>query len=340
MGLPRTKLPFLIVLLLLGVLAFFLRNFLTVDVTDLWSKKGKAFSEAYTSVACITAPTDEEYLLANAKSGYRDAMGMLAMRYVSGWNRFRKDINEGLKWYRIAADEGAAGAQFFMGALYAPEINKEPHEEINSPSRIAREAKIETDYVEAAKWWQKAANQGFWPAQRNLSVLYQDGLGVKQDYVEADFWMSLALKQHPELHKERDAILNKLTYEQLESLRPRILDWKPEKIEPAKKKVLINVARLICGGRTEAGSYCSVTTTCGHMVAIDCGLDNDRGSYYFADKQTNEIVAECRFDVCTPPGWTCNLPRGLRAPAENIPSAPRASGHVVQMRGKTGTPYN
>ena len=41
------------------------------------------------------------------------------------------------------------------------------------------------DYVEAVKWWRKAAEQGYAEGQYNLGVSYAFGAGVKQDYVEA-----------------------------------------------------------------------------------------------------------------------------------------------------------
>ena len=42
------------------------------------------------------------------------------------------------------------------------------------------------------KWYRKAAEQGLLKAQYALGVLYQDGLGVPQDFVEAHKWLNLA----------------------------------------------------------------------------------------------------------------------------------------------------
>ena len=51
------------------------------------------------------------------------------------------------------------------------------------------------DYVEAVKWFRKAAKQGHLEAQDNLGLCYRDGLGVAKDYVEAVKWFRKAAEQ-------------------------------------------------------------------------------------------------------------------------------------------------
>jgi uncharacterized protein len=51
---------------------------------------------------------------------------------------------------------------------------------------------VPLDYVQAAIWWRKAADQGYPNAQNNLGVLYNSGKGVPQSYAEAYFWQNLA----------------------------------------------------------------------------------------------------------------------------------------------------
>ncbi len=51
---------------------------------------------------------------------------------------------------------------------------------------------ISQDYVQAAIWWGKAAEQGNASAMNNLGVLYNSGKGVPQSYAEAYFWQNLA----------------------------------------------------------------------------------------------------------------------------------------------------
>jgi TPR repeat protein len=42
--------------------------------------------------------------------------------------------------------------------------------------------------AEAAKWYRRAAENGHARAQQNLGVMYEEGAGVLQDYVEAAKW--------------------------------------------------------------------------------------------------------------------------------------------------------
>ncbi|MDA0313547.1 MAG: tetratricopeptide repeat protein [Gemmatimonadetes bacterium] len=54
---------------------------------------------------------------------------------------------------------------------------------------------VPQDYVEAVRWYRLAAEQGFAAAQLNLGVMYDRGRGVPQDYVEAVRWYRLAVDQ-------------------------------------------------------------------------------------------------------------------------------------------------
>jgi TPR repeat protein len=51
---------------------------------------------------------------------------------------------------------------------------------------------VSLDYVQAAKWYRKAAEQNLAEAQYNLGKLYHSGHGVSQDYVHALMWFNLA----------------------------------------------------------------------------------------------------------------------------------------------------
>jgi hypothetical protein len=54
---------------------------------------------------------------------------------------------------------------------------------------------VNKDPAEAAKWWQKAAEQGHADSQFNLGLAYGNGLGVKQDPTEAVKWFLKAAEQ-------------------------------------------------------------------------------------------------------------------------------------------------
>jgi uncharacterized protein len=51
---------------------------------------------------------------------------------------------------------------------------------------------VSTDFLEAAKWARRAAEQGDARAQADLGSLYEQGKGVPLDYVSAYRWYSLA----------------------------------------------------------------------------------------------------------------------------------------------------
>ena len=57
---------------------------------------------------------------------------------------------------------------------------------------------VAQDYAEAVKWYRKAADQGDVGAQNHLGVMYDNGKGVNKDYAEAAKWYRKAAEQgHP-----------------------------------------------------------------------------------------------------------------------------------------------
>ena len=89
----------------------------------------------------------------------------------------KKDYQEAVKWYRKAAEQGDAEAQFYLGLCYS------------NGDGVAKDLK------EAAKWWRKAAEQGEAAAQYNLGVCYSNGNGVAKNYQEAVKWYRKAAEQ-------------------------------------------------------------------------------------------------------------------------------------------------
>ena len=78
-----------------------------------------------------------------------------------------QDFAEGVKWSRLAAEQGLAGAQASLGGAY--------HEGHG----------LTQNYTEAAKWYRLAADQADAAAQSNLGLMYADGQGVPQNDAEA-----------------------------------------------------------------------------------------------------------------------------------------------------------
>jgi hypothetical protein len=88
-----------------------------------------------------------------------------------------QDDGEAVRWYRLAAEQGDAKAQLFLGLGF--NIGKG----------------VKQDKAEAARWFRLAAEQGNAHAQFLLGVKLSEGQGVKQDYVEAARLYRLAAEQ-------------------------------------------------------------------------------------------------------------------------------------------------
>ena len=96
-----------------------------------------------------------------------------------------------MKWFRLAADQGHASAQFNLGSIYDGGEG------------------VPQDNAEAARWYRLAAEQGNASAQTNLGVMYYEGSGLPRDYVAAYAWFNIAAAAGVEL-----ALNNRLILEQ------------------------------------------------------------------------------------------------------------------------------
>lgn len=88
---------------------------------------------------------------------------------------------------------------------------------------------LDADYGVAAKWYQKAANQGNKDAQYKLGLLYAESLGVSQNLVAAYFWVSLAATggtNKPWLAKQKE-LEKMISPEQVAAMTKRVETWKP-----------------------------------------------------------------------------------------------------------------
>jgi TPR repeat protein len=95
----------------------------------------------------------------------------------------QQDSKQAVAWYRKAADQGDARAQFNLGLMYS-------------------EGKgVQQDFKQAAAWYRKAADQGEVEAQCNLGNKYRQGQGVQQDSKQAAAWYQKAADQgHMKAH--------------------------------------------------------------------------------------------------------------------------------------------
>ena len=111
-----------------------------------------------------------------AEQGDADVQYNLGMMYFEGRGIEEDDV-EAAKWYRKAAEQGNAKAQNELGDMYEYGVG------------------VEQDDAEAVKWYRKAAEQGDADAQYELGDMYSIGLGVEQDDAEAVKWYRKAAEQ-------------------------------------------------------------------------------------------------------------------------------------------------
>jgi TPR repeat protein len=190
----------------------------------------------------------ERWYRRSAEQGYPDAEFALGEMYARGWsavardqaNAMRwlqlettgdgmptgdwdsiadyglpKDQKQAAYWYRLAAEEGLAEAQYSLGRLYATGKGV-PHDE-----------------EQATAWVRAAASQGYAPAAARLGARYAAGNGTTKDDRLAYFWLTLAF-----LHGEKSS--EKLRSAEAAKLKPADVNatdlqaqrWKPRTTAP------------------------------------------------------------------------------------------------------------
>ena len=150
---------------------------------------------------------------AGADKGDAKAQYELGRAFFSGTLGVAKDEAEAVKWFRKAAEQNVADAQYNLGVCYA-----------NGQG-------VTEDDAESVKWFRKAAEQNLADAQYNLGVCYDSGEGVAKDEVEAYKWWLLAAGQGNDDAKYNMTIVeNKMSREQIAEGRRLARDFKPRKV--------------------------------------------------------------------------------------------------------------
>ena len=115
---------------------------------------------------------------ARAEMGDAKSQERLGAAFFLGKGGLTKDEVEAVKWFRKAAEQNVADAQFSLGVCYA-----------NGQG-------VTKDDAQAVKWFRKAAEQNYARAQYNLGVRYTKGQGVAKDDAEAVQWFRKAAEQN------------------------------------------------------------------------------------------------------------------------------------------------
>jgi S1-C subfamily serine protease len=127
-----------------------------------------------------------------------------------------KDCVEAAKWWRKAAEQDQATAQYCLGIGYA------------------KGQGVAKDETEAVEWYRKAAEQNHAKAQDSLGRCYFYGHGAPKDYVEACKWVLLAAARGDENAKRFMTILeDRLSPEQFAEGRKLAQDFKPREMHAA-----------------------------------------------------------------------------------------------------------
>jgi uncharacterized protein len=149
-----------------------------------------------------------------AAQDYAPAEFQLGQLYDFGFG-VAQDDREALAWYRRAAEHGSAAGQRAVGGFY-------------QKGRV-----VTTDAAEAARWYRRAADGDDIRAQYLLGEMYFTGSGVTRDYASAYLWYSLAAAQAP-LVDNRKGLLElrniaaaRMTPEQAAEAARRVAEWRP-----------------------------------------------------------------------------------------------------------------
>ena len=155
----------------------------------------------------VSALMRDDYALAArlfrplAEKGHAGAQSFLGILYAHG-EGVPQDYQVAEQWYRRAAEQGDAAAQFQLGVLYA------------------RGQGVPQNYQVAGQWYRKAAEQGHARAQYNLGVMYAQGQSVPQDFIRAYMWSNLAAAASSgddgkNAMKTRDIVASQMTAAQI-----------------------------------------------------------------------------------------------------------------------------
>ena len=133
-----------------------------------------------------------------------------------------------VKWYRLAVEQGLAGAQTLVEELQKKIADQNELQarakQGDAPAQFSLGFMYDTgkgvpqNDKTAVKWYKLAAEQGDATAQTNLGIKYFIGKGVVQDYVRTHMWLSIAASQgYKDASKKREVVAKQMTTSQIET---------------------------------------------------------------------------------------------------------------------------
>lgn len=160
----------------------------------------------------LGVPKDAEqavkWYMQGASKGFAPSQYRLATYYERG-RGIEKNLGRAKVWYQRAAMLGNVKAMHNL-AVISTALDKE-----------------DTDYKAAIYWFKQAANRNLADSQFNLAILYQNGVGLKKNNVEAYKWFSLAARQGDvDAAARRDTLEKKLKKEELLKASQLLQGWR------------------------------------------------------------------------------------------------------------------
>ena len=195
------------------LLKFMAQDEVEVVTVPRMDKKAPAANGLGTAPASSSTNGQMAELLVRATNGDASAQCALGKMYVGG-DGVPKDVAEGAKWLRKAADQEDAKAQYLLGLVLFEGLGGTPQDAAEGAkwTRLAAEKGsdeaqhmlglaylvgqgVPQDAAEGIKWVRKAADEGNAKAQITLAEIYWAGKGVPKDTVEAMKWCRKAAEQ-------------------------------------------------------------------------------------------------------------------------------------------------
>ncbi len=189
-------------------------------------------------------------LLPLAERGHARAQEMLGAMYANGVG-VRRDYDMAARWSRVAADQGDAIAQAQRGRMYesglgVPKDGAEAFawyrlaaDQGNALAQSALGAMyidgsiVPIDVGKGLHWSVLAAEKGDSCAQVRAAVLFEQGIGTSQDYIQAHKWYNLAVASYVPSDMElsarvaaaRDKLATKMAADQIAEAQRIVREW-------------------------------------------------------------------------------------------------------------------
>jgi len=125
-----------------------------------------------------------------AEAGDARAQFLLGLAYEYAFAGLPRDLAEALRWDKLAAQQGIALAETWVGDFYYDGLG------------------VAMDYAEALSWYRRASDRGHAQASRYLGDFTLFGLGTARDPKQAAVWYAKAAAQGDGRGEARLALLS------------------------------------------------------------------------------------------------------------------------------------